>query len=352
MTTTLLPADDREFKAARDVLVRRYWQPSLARALDSIPMLGYSMALLAAAPRQFWGERAVTTRRTHVHAVGIGGKNGGDERAVVVYVTHKLPKSEVPSGEMIPETIDGIRTDVVESRVPRLAACTDQRTAAHRPLIAGVSVGRKQGPSGTIAAFARSTKAGDPAGAILLLSNSHVLAAGKSPGSNVRIVQPGVDDGQGGAVGTLLRATRLTIAQPIAADAAVATLDPDAAIRNEICSIGRVSGVGAPADKDRVEKHGRTTGLSAGVITTTGLAAEALDSKGRRLQFLNVFRVERAPGDAGSLAQLGDSGALVVRMGSSTAVGMLYAVDEQAEFYLAHPIKDVCTELEIELNLD
>jgi hypothetical protein len=353
--------NDDALSAARDVLVQRYLRPmtrpiedaavtgitATAIALARSPLLERPIAVLAAAPRQFFGDRPIRTRPSYVHAVGIGGKNGSDDRAVIVYVTHKLPKDQVPAGELVPESIDGVRTDVVQSRVPRLAACSDARKGVHRPLMAGVSIGREQGPSGTIGAFARSTRAGDPPDAVLLLSNSHVLGTRR----DARVVQPSTDDGEAGAVGRVMRGIRLTTTRPIAADAAIARLDDGAAIQNEVCSIGRITGTGMPAANAAVEKHGRTSGRTAGVIKTTGLAAEVLDGK-RRLQFLNVFRVEREAGDDRPLAQLGDSGSLVMEAGTGTAVGLLYAADPLEEFYLAQPIRDVCTELEIELKMD
>ena len=52
-----------------------------------------------------------------------------------------------------------------------------------------------------------------------------------------------------------------------------------------------------------------------------------------------------------SVADLGDSGSLVVEKTSRKAVGLLHAADDLGSFYFAHPIEDVLNELEIELEL-
>ncbi len=57
-----------------------------------------------------------------VHMVGFGGKlRGGqptDEFAIIVYVLKKKPKGQLIINELIPEEIDGVKTDVVESSIP------------------------------------------------------------------------------------------------------------------------------------------------------------------------------------------------------------------------------------------
>ena len=114
----------------------------------------------------------------------------------------------------------------------------------------------------------------------------------------------------------------------------------------------RVTGKSSPAKDMIVEKHGRTSGKTAGRITTVGLTAQVEDpERGIELTFLNLFRVDQFAGEDDPVAQLGDSGSLVVEQSSRTAVGLLHAADECGAFYYAHPIEDVLNELEIELEL-
>jgi hypothetical protein len=60
-----------------------------------------------------------------VHAVGIGAKQVGGRRtselAIAVFVIAKKSVDQLPEEEVIPSTIEGVRTDVVEMRMPRTA---------------------------------------------------------------------------------------------------------------------------------------------------------------------------------------------------------------------------------------
>ncbi|CAN5776622.1 hypothetical protein BH18ACI5_BH18ACI5_06750 [soil metagenome] len=353
MSEAVVGREGDSYYAARDVLVRRYFSQPWKPGSQRYPVLDRATQLMGmVGVRDRLQTRARLMRPSHVHAIGVGGKNGTDEPAVVVYVTRKLPIDAVEQSELVPASIDGIPTDVVESSMARLAACTDTRRGVHRPLIGGVSIGRENGPSGTLAAFARSTKPSDPKDALFLLSNSHVLSPGGGALGSVRVVQPATNDGAGAVVATLARATRLTASRPITADAAIARLHDPSSVRNDVCTLGPVNGVAAPRRQLLVEKHGRSSGHTSGRIKTIGLAAEVRDHADRTLQFVDVFRVEAPAGQEPAVATLGDSGSLVFERGTGTAVGLLYAADEFDTFYLAQPIETICKELEIELMLD
>lgn|GEM_PF-3983679 len=269
-----------------------------------------------------------------VHAVGLGG-----ERSVVLYVTGREAAPEVPA------RVDGVEVRVVESPMARLAGCSGDRKKRVRPLVGGIAIEREGGPVGTLGAFARSTRDGD-GNRPSILSNSHVLAP---PEGRVR----GTPVFQGGErVGAVLRASRLHLTVPIEVDAAVAEIDDGVPWQLEVCGLGPI---GAPlgAAKDmRVVKHGRTSALTVGRITDTGVIAEVEDPRRETpLRFLNLIRVDALSKDDGAVGETGDSGALVVEEGSRRAVGLLNAVDPYGTFYYANPIATVCRELEIELLL-
>jgi hypothetical protein len=73
-----------------------------------------------------------------VHAVGIGSKivDGQltSEPAIMVFVVRKKPMHELPPNHVIPAEIDGVKTDVYETEIPRTTA-TDTRR--YRPLVGG-----------------------------------------------------------------------------------------------------------------------------------------------------------------------------------------------------------------------
>lgn len=74
-----------------------------------------------------------------VHAVGIGLKIVAGQRtsepSIMVFVVKKKPISALAPEEVIPTEIDGIKTDVFESEIPRPLAADDSR---YRPLVGGI----------------------------------------------------------------------------------------------------------------------------------------------------------------------------------------------------------------------
>jgi len=75
-----------------------------------------------------------------VHAVGIGSKIVGGqittEPAIMVFVVKKKPLTELSQDEVIPDEIDGVKTDVYESDVPQILM-DDTR---YRPLVGGSQI--------------------------------------------------------------------------------------------------------------------------------------------------------------------------------------------------------------------
>ena len=354
----------KDLFAARDELVERFLKPHHPGgvSLASAPRSRRTLRVMSLAVGAGGGatvldrlaeseEPLIPEVESRVHAIGIGAKHTTGEPAVVVYVTRRLPGHQIPKAAMVPDKIQGVPTEVVQSPMARLAATTGDRKKKIRPLICGISVSRADGPSGTIGAFVRSKRPTDPPG-LMLLSNSYVLApdAGKVAGTVV--VQSSADDGEPETIASVLRATRLHRTVPINVDAAIAQIVDRVPHDNVICEIGKVTGSAAPVKDMLVEKHGRTSGHTTGRIAATGITAQVNDpDRHVELTFLNLFRVEALKDDGGSVADLGDSGSLVVEKTTRKAVGLLHAADDLGSFYFAHPIEDVLRELEIELEL-
>lgn len=129
----------------------------------------------------------VATASHNVHAVGIGKKvvegEGTQDQAVRFFVAKKLPKTLLPLDSIIPNEINGILTDVIESDPAFItsaalaaASCTDRRQDEQRPVIAGISVAHFDVTAGTIGYFCRSTREQDYPEQVFLLSNNHVFA--------------------------------------------------------------------------------------------------------------------------------------------------------------------------------
>ena len=346
------PIDD--LLAAKHALAARWLVPGAARASRARRMA----EVLAAAGR-------------HVHGVGIGRKGTAgratDEACIRLFVARKLPRHLLSARDVLPAAIDGIPTDVVEAPPARLhgtvaspasrgieRSCTAGRKRVRRPLVAGVSVALHTVTAGTISAFVRSRRPGDDAEAVHLLSNNHVLADVDHGRTGDAVYQPGPYDGGTAKdlVARLTRAVPLRLGGRAAnrVDCAMAALVAGVAYRPEVCSIGLVTEVAEARLGLGVRKHGRTTGLTAGIISDVAFdAIVEMDGDGGEARFLDQVRISRrAPFAAFGLG--GDSGALVVTAGLvARAVGLYFAGPEDGSYGIANPIAEVLEALDVEL---
>lgn len=328
---------------------------------------------------------AIANVSSSVHAVGVGRKivDGvrTDDLAVKIYVVQKLAESAIPPRDLLPSSLDGIPCDVIESpqafiqaarkkpakatravkaagAAPVKAAaagCTDRRRKEQRPFPAGISVAHRDVTAGTIGYFCRSTRPGDNQNDVFILSNNHVLADVNNAVEGDDVLQPGPADGGTSAhiVANLQRFVRIRLGGdvPNRVDAAIARLTATAVPDISICSIGRVTGTGRAVEDMRVRKHGRTTGLTDGIVIDESLnSLVGMDHNDPSVValFQNIFRIERA-GSSPAIGLGGDSGSLVVERTSRRAVGLYFAGPSNGVFGLACHIDDVLEELGIEL---
>ncbi len=126
-----------------------------------------------------------------VYAVGLGekrskGKRTG-KRAIICSIKAKKPFAQLTQAEMIPSTLDGIPTDIVEigSRPVAFPAYQDKQ----RPVVPGVSCGHVNITAGTIGAIVEVENN------VMLLSNNHVMADENAADLGDTIIQPGPHDG-------------------------------------------------------------------------------------------------------------------------------------------------------------
>jgi len=170
---------------------------------------------------------------------------------------------------MVPESVEGFPTDVVEVGV--IEALQKKRTEKWRPAPGGVSIGHKAITAGTLGGLVK-----DQANSkIMILSNNHVLANSDMTNNQTaykgdKILQPGKYDGGKEAVDTIAKLERWIEINPFGAnevDCAVAVPLSEADVLAEILEIGKVAGVAEPELSMKVQKSGRTTGLTQGEIT-------------------------------------------------------------------------------------
>lgn len=318
--------------------------------------------------QRVWGparrvEDAIARAGVQIHAIGIGRKMVANQYtnvpSVRVYVTHKLPTALLPTAARIPDMIDGVPTDVIESppaflAAPALPVCSALRGERQRPVQGGISGASELINAGTLGALCRSTRAGEE-GRRFVLGNNHTLAdLGAAPVGSA-ILQPSRRD-----FGTIDdRIASLSRFVPILengtasnlVDAAIAELDATIEMQSQICSIGTPSGINEAALDMVVQKHGRTSGPTLGVIDDPSVDIVIPLSRAnpqRVARFVRQIRIRPAPAKP-LFAQGGDSGALVMSRSKGSAVGLLFACPDDGSFAYANPISEVLKALEIAL---
>lgn len=309
--------------------------------------------------------------RRNVVAVGVGYKTVAgqvtDELAIVCSVLAKRPRTALAADDLIPATVAGVTTDVVQTG-PFFAL--QPRTGRWRPAPGGVSIGHVGITAGTLGCLVRK------GGQLHILSNNHVLANSNDASVGDAILQPGAadggrdpadriarlsewvpirfegengdgDDGGNGDDGspcaiaaaaagllniaaelvdsrTRLRAVRPSMAPGTATpsasnqvDAAIAEpLDP-ADVDPEVLEIGPITGLDVAALGMAIKKSGRTTGLTTGAIAQIDVSVQVSYGPGRTAVFNDQLL-------AGAMSQGGDSGSAVLSA-DDRLVGLLFA---------------------------
>lgn len=308
---------------------------------------------------------------SNIHAIGIGRKvvdsQATDTFAIRVFVSQKIALSLLPTASRIPETIDGIPTDVIESPPAFISAvgaavgassaqtCSNDRMKRQRPIIAGISAAHFDVTAGTISYFCRSTRPGDDPDSIYVLSNNHVFADVNQAPAGDDLFQPGPMDGGTAAdrFAQLRRFANITLGGvvPNGVDAAIGELLPNTEFRARVCRIGKIRGTARATEDMVIRKHGRTTGYTRGKVTDESYdALVGMDHNDPNIValFTNQMRIERiSPYPAFALG--GDSGSLVVSTPKAEAVGLYFAGPADGSYGIANHIADVLAALEIEL---
>lgn len=285
------------------------------------------------------------------------GKKIGEE-AIMVLVEKKLPSHKLKKNDFIPQSVEKVKTDVIEVGELRFL---ESRTGRMRPAQPGVSIGHYKITAGTFGAVVKDRKTGEP----LILSNNHVLANITNGHDNRAqkgdpILQPGVyDDGskpddiiayleryvpiksgngepQCGVAIAVERLANLLIHffRPSynmkffkeegnnLVDCAVAKPVSVKDLKTEILDIGEVKGAKEAELDMKIQKSGRTSGYTTGKIIAMGTVVKVNMSESEVAIFED--QLVTTP-----LSKAGDSGSLVLDM-DNNAVGLLFAGSDQA----------------------
>ena len=348
---------------------------------------------------------AAVLEKSVPNVVGVGAgikwKNGvpTGEPALIVLVTHKVPKAELPKNSLIPTSLQGLKTDVlavghiiavddvdpeveddvdpeveddvdleVEDDVdPEVEAlrkylrARKRRVKRVRPICGGISVGYNKITTGTIGACVYDLLPGasfDPPQPGIgfpkkyyVLSNNHVLAYGNAGKLGSSIIQPGVGDGGSipkDRIGWLRRFVPLDLTPAVAleqhnnlVDAAIAQV-PFHLLDRRIMGIGELRGWRRKADVTvgtLVKKTGRSTKLTTGRITVVNATLDINYRNGRKGRFKEQILTT-------NMSAAGDSGALVTTL-DNVAVGLLFA--GSTEVTVANQIENVRSLLRVEI---
>jgi hypothetical protein len=294
--------------------------------------------------------------RKNVLATGIGYKVTGNQKtsalSIVCSVTEKVDAKEVMERDLVPETIAGIPTDVVQTgRIRALQLPTER----HRPAPGGVSIGHHEITAGTLGCLVRKN------GHTLILSNNHVLANSNDAQIGDPILQPGPHDGgrfpedhiadleEFVAINITDTPSDCSIVRGIAnllngiarllgsdsrlkavstrqvdnlVDAATARPINIEDVKDEILEIGTINGSAQGELGMAIKKSGRTTRLTTGEILQVDVTVNVQYGAGRTARFSDQLM-------AGAMSQGGDSGSAVLDE-NNRLVGLLFAGSDQS----------------------
>lgn len=281
--------------------------------------------------------------KKNVVGIGHGTKvtNGIDTGidCLTVFVSQKTDFNNLSFFDSVPSEYKGIKTDVVEIGEIYATGLTQKV----RPVVFGYSIGPSDlnlaGTSGYVVTDGTDS---------YILSNNHVLAGENLLPLGTSIVQPSILDRGSPLTDVVAKLSKFTPIQFSTAtssptnyvDCAIAKVTSLNLISNRIFNIGVISGINTkPRLNTKVEKSGRTTGYTTGIIKALNSTVLVNYSGGKSAIFKNqiVTSVMSSPGDSGSL--LVDSKKL--------AIGLLFAGSTTATIY--NPINTVLISLGVHL---
>lgn len=277
-----------------------------------------------------------------------------DELAVRVHVRHKPrgPQAEAfaarhPDLVIRKERIP-FRVDIIEGSYPLhwYFGMTQPplRGRVFERLQGGISISNERHFNfGTLGGLVLDGTTDEP----MILSNWHVLSGSAYARPGLRILQPGSADG-GGRQHVVARLDRHAMSASI--DAAVATLTGHRRWVNDQIEIGAVTGATPPALNMQVEKSGRGSGRTAGIVD--GVDGEYVIRYGglpRRIR--HVCRIVRSTATRNEVSRGGDSGSWWLEQTTWRATALHFAGSDEPETALAISMPEVLAALDVRLAL-
>jgi S1-C subfamily serine protease len=290
-------------------------------------------------------------KRSNVVAAGVGYKIIGGQKTttlgIICSVIKKVTASQLSSRDMVPATLEGTPTDVVQTGIIR---ALQSPTNKYRPAPGGVSIGHRDITAGTLGCLIQKD------GQKFILSNNHVLANSNQAEIGDPILQPGPYDGgtypddhiadledfipinfiglpsecpiATGTANLLNKIAQLLgshvkmkainhQALENLVDAAIARPLKQEDVSDEILQIGTIQGTAIGELGMAIKKSGRTTGLTTGVIEQVDVSVNVQYGQDQIAMFTDQLM-------AGAMSKGGDSGSAVLD-GNNRLVGLLFA---------------------------
>ena len=258
--------------------------------------------------------------KPNVIGVGIGFKESKgketDEVCVSVYVEEKVGRKSLSSADMVPNSCDGMTTDVRE--VGHIEAL--QFNTRVRPARPGFSIGHFQITAGTFGCLVRD--ACYPC-KIHILSNNHVLANTNAAAIGDRILQPGPIDGGTVPQDVIARLSRfipIRFGSPQRynlVDCALARPRRLRRVMASIINIGIPKGTVEATLGMPVIKSGRTTETTTGTVIGINVTTAVNYGVGIAHFRDQIMTTNMSAG--------GDSGSLLLSKDGQKGTGLLYA---------------------------
>ena len=305
-------------------------------------------------------------RRPDIIGAGIGfklsQKEVTDEPCIVAFVRRKIPKQLLHPQDFIPPEINGVKTDIVQvnprALISGTASVGPPIAIRLRPARPGCSIGHYDVTAGTFGLVTKDRATG----LRMILGNNHVLSNSNSGIPGDPVLQPGVLDGGHLLADTIAKLRRriplkfiMTSVTPWGSappvptgvtnivDCAIAQPLEEGDVSPDILNIGVPAGVRRPWPPLDVQKCGRTTGHTNGMVVHFGVTIAVDYGAAGTAEFSNAVAISGHGFSAG-----GDSGSSILDMQNNVTC-LLFAGDESEGITFANDIFTVLEMLEQDL---